>query len=91
MYKISFDFPNLPKGGEIDIAGLHVENGDGVPQHMQNGHEYIVSDEMAEQFKVEHPVVLDEEGVRREAPGPDLVRAFHDNPYITVIEVGGDK
>jgi hypothetical protein len=91
VYKISFNLPNLPKGGEIDITGLHVENPDGSTNYFQNGKTYEISDAMAENFRLQQPVVVDGE----EVPGAPLDKAFKDNPNIKVEIVkkseGGDK
>lgn len=82
MYTIKFDLPNLPKGGEIDIAGLNAI--------FENGKEYKVSDVEAEAFRTLHirPVVSEDPL----APvvwgnGPTLLEAFKDNEHVTVTEV----
>ena len=44
MYaKITFDFPNLPKGGEIDIHGLNAI--------FENGKTYNIPEDMSQQFR----------------------------------------
>jgi hypothetical protein len=73
VYKISFDFPNLPKGGEIDITGLN--------KIFENGKAYVIEDDVAEQFRVLNPVVLEEGGY---GPGATLLEAFKDNEYVKV-------
>jgi hypothetical protein len=82
VYTIKFDFPNLPKGGEIDITGLN--------QIFENGKEYVVDADEAELFRIanQHPVVSDKpqdlrDGVEWEK-GPTLLEAFKDNPGVTV-------
>jgi hypothetical protein len=87
MYRITFNFPNLPTGGEIAIAGLHVEGANGVPEYMKNGSTYDVTDEMEAVFRALHPVVAgpqDPDTVDNSLPG-----LFRDNPYVTVA--GGDE
>ena len=82
MYKISFDFPNLPKGAEIDITGLT-----GI---FQNGKSYIIDDVQAEGYRAAglHPVVV-EGPAESDAPiewkqGPTLLEAFKDHAHVKV-------
>lgn len=82
MYKIKFDYPNLPKGGEIDITGLN--------RIFENGKEYQISNAEAEAFRLHNnrPVVSEDPL----APvtwenGPTLLEAFKDNEYVTVETV----
>lgn len=81
MYQIKFDFPNLPKGGEIDITGLN-------NRFYENGKTYAVSEEEAEQYRVTYPVVLDDGTT---APGPTLLEAFKDNKFVTVTTKTASK
>jgi len=73
LYTISFNFPNLPKDGEIDITGLD--------QILLNGRTYRVNDEVDEHYRASNPVVLAEGGY---GPGPSLVEAFAGNEHVTV-------
>jgi hypothetical protein len=82
VYKIKFDFKNLPKGGEIDIAGL-----EGI---FENGKTYKVSDAAAEAYRVYHqaPVVSEVQGgpVQWDL-GRSLLDAFKDVDGVTVEAV----
>lgn len=81
MYTIKFDFPNLPKGGEIDITGLAVI--------FENGKEYSISKTVAEGYRLhnQHPVVPtdpDPQAPIKYELGPTLLDAFKDHPHVTV-------
>jgi hypothetical protein len=92
VYTIKFDFPNLPKGGEIDITGLYVENENKSPSHFENGKSYVIDDAMAENFRVSSPVVsTDKEGRATSEPGPTLLEAFKDNKFVVVSTVKAQK
>jgi hypothetical protein len=88
VYTIAFNFPNLPKGGEIDITGLN--------QIFKNGNEYTIDAHEAELFRIanQRPVVSDKpqdlrDGVDWEK-GPTLLEAFKDNPGVTVTVAKGN-
>lgn len=82
MYTITFDFPNLPKGGEIDIFGLNAI--------FENGKTYQITKGQAEQYRLsnQRPVVSAAEENPDQAPewelGPTLLEAFKDNDHVTV-------
>lgn len=87
MYKITFNFPNLPKGGEVDITGLnHI---------FENGSTYTISEEEAQAFRDHNPVVLESDGDGVYGPGPTLLEAFKDNKHVKVETIkppkDGDK
>lgn len=82
MYHIKFDFPNLPKGGEIQITGLEAI--------FENGKEYAVPKEVAEGYRLanQRPVVSDQPS-DPQAPieyelGPTLLEAFKNDKHVTV-------
>jgi hypothetical protein len=91
VYTIKFDFPNLPRHGDIDVTGLD--------QIFQNGKEYTISAAQAEMFRAhnQRPVVSDDPlGPVEYEPGPTLLEAFKDNQYVTVAtakapQSGGEK
>jgi len=90
MYTIKFDFPNLPKGGEIDITGLNVI--------FENGKEYTISKEAADAYRVhnQRPVVSaspDPQAPTEWELGPTLLEAFKDNEHVTVSKTSqkGEK
>jgi hypothetical protein len=86
MYKITLDFPNLPKSGEgseVDIAGIG---------RLQNGGTYVVSAADAEAFRIAHPGPVEavpEQGAETSFEtqrGPTLLQAFKDHPHIKVVK-----
>lgn len=78
MYTVKFDFPNLPKDGEIDITGLT-----GI---FKNGHTYKISAAEAEAYRVahQHPVVSADTGVTEWELGRTLLEAYKDVEGVTV-------
>lgn len=89
MYKISFDFPNLAKGTELEIGGLG---------RFKNGGTYEVSDEDAQNFRVHNQhletVVVEPEDDDDEPTervdivlGKTLEDAFDEHPHVHVESV----
>ena len=80
-YVITIDHPNLPKGAEIQIAGLG---------EFKNGEEYVVSDEEHDDFRRYHgkvQPVVDKEGAivgSKLEPGPTLIQS---NFYGVAVKV----
>lgn len=79
MYQLQFNYPNLPKGAEIDITGLDYI--------FKNGETYDVTTAEADRFRSVQAEMLGLE------TGPTLSEAFKDNGgvKVTVKKKEGDN
>lgn len=86
MYTMKIDLPTVAKGADVEIDGLGV---------FENGGEYEISDEEAQDFRAHHTTQTfehDDEGnlIVTQKQGPTVAQAFRGHKHITVTVVKGD-
>lgn len=82
MYKFKMDRPSMPPGTEVLINGLGV---------VRNGHEMIIDDDLAENFRQANSRQVTEQigpdkhtTVTETVKGPTLLQAFQGDPTVEV-------